>query len=436
MTDSRHTSRIFFGWYVLAASFVILFLNSGSRVIIGVMVKPITAEFAWSRSAVSLAVFLNMVVFALSVIVTGRLYDRYGPKWVVAGSTVLFSAGFALMGTMNSLWQFLLYYGVINAAGLGGTTVAVFGSLIGNWFEKRRGLAISLAFAGYCFGQFFLVPVFSDMIEISGWRSTSLWIALICFVVNMVLTFIVLRGNPKDFGVLPYGAKEQAQPVDAAAGSVSASSVSPSQATLDADLGLAEAMRTPSLWLFTIAMFVCGSADTLVLTHLVPLVTDYGLSSGTGASMLAWLGLLSLAGILLAGPASDAIGNKTPIAITFGLRVVLFVMLLFVKGPVSFWIFSLGFGLTLMVTAPLNATLMGALYGVKNLGFISGFINTVHMLGGGLWTYLGGVIYDSTGSYDAAFIFSAAMSAVALACTVFIREERHRRRKTEVAVTA
>lgn len=421
MIDSRHKSRVFYGWYVLAASFVILFLNAGGRMIIGVMVKPMTAEFGWSRSAVTSAIFLNLAVYALSIIITGRLYDRYGPKWVVAGSTVLFSAGYVLMATMDSLWQFLLYFGVISAAGLGGTTVAVFGSLIANWFEKRRGLAITLAFAGNCFGQFFLVPLFSDMIEGSGWRSTSLWIGIVCFVANMVLTFGVIRGNPDKFGLRPYGASRPAERRSESTTTVPATPGVP----LAADLTLSEAMRTPSLWMFTIAMFVCGAADFLVTTHLVPMVTDYGLSTDTAASMLAWLGLLGLAGILLAGPASDAIGSKLPIAMTFVLRVVLFILVLFVKGPASFWIFSLGFGITLLVTAPLNATLIGALYGVKNIGFISGFINTVHMLGGGLWSYLGGVVFDKTGSYDAAFIFAAAMSAVALACTLFIREHRH-----------
>jgi MFS family permease len=413
--------RVFYGWYVLAASFVILFLNAGGRMVIGVMVKPMTDEFGWSRSAVTSAIFLNLAVYALSVIVTGRLYDRYGPKWVVIGSTVLFSAGYALMATMHSLWEFLLYFGVINAAGLGGTTVAVFGSLIANWFEKRRGLAITLAFAGNCFGQFFLVPAFSDMIVGSGWRTTSLWIGIICFVANIGLTFGVIRGNPDMFGLLPYGTSARVE--GGRPGPATASSAP--ELSLDVDLTLSQAIRTPSLWLFTVAMFVCGAADFLVTTHLVPMVTDYGLSTATAASMLAWLGLLGLAGILLAGPASDAIGNKLPIAMTFGLRVVLFIMVLFIKGPVSFWVFSLGFGITLLVTAPLNATLIGVLYGVKNIGFISGFINTVHMLGGGLWSYLGGVIFDRTGDYDATFIFAAAMSAVALVCTLFIRERRH-----------
>ena len=100
-------------------------------------------------------------------------------------------------------------------------------------------------------------------------------------------------------------------------------------------------------------------------------------------------------------------------------------MILLFQGRVPFWIFSLGFGFTLLVTAPLTTTLVGSLYGVTHIGFISGFITTVHMMGGGLWSYLGGVIFDKTGGYDLAFLISAIMAAVAVACTVFIRDERH-----------
>ena len=439
-TPPSHTPRIFYGWYVLAASFVILFLNAGGRFVIGVMVKPMVAELGWSRSAVSAAIFLNLAVYAVAAIVTGRLYDRWGPKWVIAGSTILFSAGYALMATMDSLWQFHLFYGVLAAAGFGGTTVPIFGSIISNWFEKWRGLAVSLAIAGSCLGQFFLIPVFSDMIVVSGWRSTTLWIAGLSLVVNLALTFGVIRGDPDRFGLHPYGSRERARrapdtdpgaeapPVAAAPPAATprpVASAPPVVVVGRRDLTLSEAMRTRSLWLFTIAMFVCGGGDYFVTTHLVPMVTDYGLSTATGAGMLAWLGLVSLGGVLLSGPASDAIGNKIPIAITFGLRIVLFVMLLQFKGAAPFWVFSLGMGFTLLVTAVLTPTLVSALYGVTHIGFISGFITTVHMVGGGAWSYLGGLVFDSSGDYDLALMISAVAAAVALGCTLFIRERRH-----------
>jgi len=419
MSNARST--ISFGWYVVAASFVILFLNAGARLMIGVLVKPIIADFGWSRSAVSLAVFVNMAVFAAAIVISGRLYDRYGPKWIILVSSVLFSSGLMLMAVMTSLWQFVLFYGVISAAGLGGTTSPIFGAIVSRWFERRRGSAISLAMSGTSLGQFALVPLFTAFLLDEGWRSTMLWVGVLCVVVNVVLVLWIIRGDPKDLGKVPYGHEEPAGPAGPAAGSAPTVPMAP----LPRSLNLREAMRTGSFWLFTVAMFVCGAGDFLLTTHLVPMATDHGVPTSTAVAMLAWFGLLSLGGILLAGPLSDLIGDKVPIASAFALRVVLFLLVMRYQNTAAFWALSLGFGFTFLITAPLTTTLMGRMYGFANIGLLGGFITTVHHVGGGLWAYLGGAVYDATGGYGPAMGVSAAVSAVALVCTLLIREVRH-----------
>ena len=416
MSNARST--ISFGWYVVAASFVILFLNAGARLMIGVLVKPIIADFGWSRGAVSMAVFVNMAVFAAAIVISGRLYDRYGPKWIILVSSVLFSSGLMLMAVMTSLWQFVLFYGVISAAGLGGTTSPIFGAIVSRWFERRRGSAISLAMSGTSLGQFALVPLFTAFLLDEGWRSTMLWVGVLCLVVNVVLVLWIIRGDPKDLGEIPYGHEEPAGPAGPAAGSAAT-------APQPRSLNLREAMRTGSFWLFAVAMFVCGAGDFLLTTHLVPMATDHGVPTSTAVAMLAWFGLLSLGGILLAGPLSDLVGDKVPIASAFALRVVLFLLVMRYQNTTTFWALSLGFGFTFLITAPLTTTLMGRMYGFANIGLLGGFITTVHHVGGGLWAYLGGAVYDATGGYGLAMGVSAAVSAVALVCTLLIREVRH-----------
>jgi MFS family permease len=148
MSNARSTHS--FGWYVVAASFVIMFLNAGARLMIGVLVKPIIADFGWSRGAVSMAVFVNMAVFAAAIVVSGRLCDRYWPKWIILVSSVLFSSGIMLMAVMTSLWQFVLFCGVIAAAG---TRVALHrrpSPPAGLWSVSRStGIRRSLRPAGY-----------------------------------------------------------------------------------------------------------------------------------------------------------------------------------------------------------------------------------------------------------------------------------------------
>ncbi len=184
-------------------------------------------------------------------------------------------------------------------------------------------------------------------------------------------------------------------------------------------------MRTRSFWLFLIVMFICGTGDFFVTTHLIPMVTDSGITPNTAGNMLAWFGLMSLAGILIAGPASDRIGNRIPIALTFVLRFILFLLVLKYKSLASFYVFALFFGLTYLVTAPLTSTLLGRLYGFSHIGLLSGFISTIHHFGGGGWAYVGGFIFDQTGSYQLTFALSAMMALVAAFLSILIVEKKH-----------
>jgi MFS family permease len=184
-------------------------------------------------------------------------------------------------------------------------------------------------------------------------------------------------------------------------------------------------MKTYSFWLFLVSMFICGGGDFLIIIHLVPFATDYGVAPTAAANMLALSGLMSLGGILIAGPVSDLIGNKIPIAASFVLRLLLFLMILKYRTPISFYIFAGGFGFTLLITAPLVTTLTGRLYGFAHLGLISGFVTTIHHLGGGFWTYMGGLLFDKTGSYQIILAVSAVLAVIATICTMALKEKRH-----------
>jgi MFS family permease len=381
------------------------------------MFKPMIAEFGWTRASFSLAFFLNMTLYALSLTIVGRFYDRYGPKWVIIVSTVFLSAGYMSISVIDSFWKFLTFYGILSAVGLGGTSVPLIAALTSKWFEKGRGLAISLALSGNSLGHFVLVPLFTILVLRYGWRVSYFCIGLIMLLVNIILALMVIKGDPDDFGQRPYGYKSRDNANEKRA-----------HVSLDVnpqDLSLRQAMRTYSFWLFLIVMFICGSGDFLVTTHLIPLVTDYDISPTTAGNMLAWYGLMSLAGVLVAGPASDLIGNKIPIALTFLMRFVLFLLILRYQNLASFYIFALAFGFTHLITAPLTPTLMGRLYGFSHVGLLSGFITTIHHLGGGFWAYAGGLIFDKTGSYQLAFILSAIMALGAVFSSIFIKEERH-----------
>jgi sugar phosphate permease len=409
--------RLFYGWYILAASFFLLFFQVAARFSFGIMFKPMMAELGWNRASISSVFFLNMVLFALTLSVAGKIYDRYGPRWVILVSTVLMAAGYICTSFVRTLWQFHLFYGVLAAIGAGGASLPLVAALMSKWFEKRRGLTISLALSGSCLGQFVLLPIFNRFVLTYNWRITYALIGLIIFGVNTILALAVFKGDPQDMGLQPYGYNT----ADETADRHERENSTPRQK----DLNLLQALKTKSLWLFLVFMFICGSGDFLLATHLVPFVTDYGVTPTAAANMLAIFGLTSLGGILVAGPASDLIGNKIPIALTFALRLILFLMILKYRNPISFYLFAGGFGFTWMVTAPLTATLAGRLYGFAHVGLISGFITTVHHLGGGFWAYMGGVLFDRTGNYQIIFVLSAGMAVIAMISTLMLKEERH-----------
>ncbi|UCF91373.1 MAG: MFS transporter [Desulfobacterales bacterium] len=417
---SKHAAakvRIFYGWYIVAAGFLILFCMSGARFSFGVAFKPMIAEFGWDRSSISLAYLLNMLVFALTLSISGVFYDRYGPRWVMVIATVALAVGYLGIAAMGALWQFMIFYGVLSAVGFGGASLPLIAALTSKWFDRRRGFAISLAIAGNCLGQFALVPLFAVFLLRYGWRASYAATGMIVLAVNTILVLGVIKPSPHALGQQPWGA----QPAGAA-GLAQASRAAPARRP---DLKLHEAMRTASFWFFLTVMFVCGSGDFLVTTHLIPLVTDYGIAPSTAASMLAWFGMASLAGILIAGPVADRIGNKIPIAVTFGLRFLLYVMILRYRNFFTFYVFAATFGFTFLITAPLTTTLVGKLFGFRHVGLISGFITTIHHLGGGLGAYLGGLIFDHTKSYQLAFVFSAGLALLAVASSLFIKERRH-----------
>ncbi len=417
-TKPNHKIRIFYGWYILAASFVTLFFTSGVRYSIGVVFKPLMADFGWNRGLISLVFFFNMIFYALSIILSGKYYDRYGPKWVIIISNVLLSIGFMGLAFIDSFWQFLILYGIVAALGMGGTSVSLFAALMTKWFEKRRGFAVSSGLAGSCMGQFVLVPVFTIFVLRYGWRVSYFYISLVMLVTITLLTLFIIKGDPHDLGLEPYGHKNKESPGDR--------SVSESADIALTDLGLTDAMKTSSFWVFMIVMIICGSGDFLITTHLIPMVTDYNISAATAGNMLAWLGLMSLAGILIVAPISDITGVKIPISLTMLLRVCLFLLILNYQSRVSFYIFSCAFGFTLLITAPLNAILVGRLYGFTHVGLISGFISTIHHLGGGFWVYVGGELFDRTESYRLILAVSTGMAFFAGLIGLVIKEKRHR----------
>lgn len=357
-----------------------------------------------------------MTIYALSLTFVGRIYDRYGPKLVLILHSIFIAVGYMGISFIESYWQFFFFYSIILAIGLAGPSISFLSALVSKWFETSRGLAVGLALSGTCLGQFVLVPVLTDFVIRYGWRALYFWIGLITLGINILLTLLVIKGDPGHFGVEPFGLNKNHR---------TEYEKSKESANQSKDFGLWEAMRTRSYLLFLFVMFVCGGGDYFVATHLIPFATDTGISTTTAGHMLALFGLFSLFGLLVAGPASDFIGSKIPLAITFLMRFILCLIILKYKNLGYLYTFSLAFGFTFLISANLNPILMGKLYGLSHIGLLSGFITTLHHIGAGFWAYVGGLVHDYTGGYQLIFLLLALMSFLTGICCFLIKEERH-----------
>ena len=179
-------------------------------------------------------------------------------------------------------------------------------------------------------------------------------------------------------------------------------------------------------WFVTIMYAVCGTQDFFVATHIVAFAQDRGVSDFLAGNILAFMGLAGLVGVLLSGALADKFGASRPTLLCFVLRIGLFAYILFMQDTVSIAAVALLYGFTFTMTAPLTVVFAGNIFGTARLGSVSGLINMVHQIAGGLGAFVGAVIFDATGSYTGAFALMFALSVLAAVATVMIRETPYR----------
>ncbi len=394
--------RINYGWVVLATGFTALFFSSGSRFAFGLLLRPMSEDLDMSRSALSLAATCFMVVSALSMPLFGRLIDTYSLRIIIAIGVVVASAGIALMGLAATQWQVIALYGVVFAIGSGGASVGPIGVMISRWFERGRGTATSVAMSGNAMGQLIIITALASTLAYIGWRNAYIVLGLVNLMIVAPLVIAFARPAP------------DAPHTEASVDSLSAEAAPP--------LSVRTLLASRQLWLLLVVYSVCGFQDFFVATHVVAFAQDKGLSVALSGNLFALMGLMGLAGVLMAGTLSDLFGSVLPTALCFLARIVCFGFIIFFQDTTAIVAFALMYGFTFLITAPLTVTFAGKMFGAARLGTMSGIINMTHHIAGGLGALAGGLVFDAQGSYDAAFALMFSLSALAAALTFMVRE--------------
>jgi MFS family permease len=409
---TTHKPRTYYGWYIVAASWMMLFLGGATAV--SIYFKPILDEFGWDRATLSLVGAVALLVFAALSPFLGRLIDHFGPRIMLTVCVTAQAISAAVSGVATNIVH--LYISRIIGELKTTNSVQV---LVNRWFEKKRGLALGIVSLGAPMGTLILAPLSQFLVSSWSWRSTLLFWSGVIAVVLLPL-MILVRNSPQEKGLLPDGETAihdvSGETREAAKGAVSGRT-------------LKSAVGVLSFWLLTATQFICGIGCGLMITHTVIFATDLGYSGMIGASFLSVQAGVNLVGILISGQISDKIARNRVLSMNHVIRGLAFFILMaaILAGGDSLWILYAGmalFGFGLYTTAPLAAGLVADLFGNLRMGTIIGIILSAHMVGMAIGTYGGGITYELTNSYLIIFIIQGGLELAAALCAFLINVRR------------
>ncbi len=389
---------------VLICGGLLLSIGMGVRHGFGLFLQPMTMDTGWGRETFSFAMALQNLLWGLMQPVTGMIADRYGAGRVLVAGALLYGAGLVLMG-WSGLAQsgpaFSLSAGVLIGIGLSGTTFSVVLGVVGRAFPpEKRSMALGIAAAAGSFGQFAMLPVEQTLISNVGWFSALLTLAAITMLMVPLSAALVERRS------------------SAAAGAVRQS----------AGEAVTEAIRHRGFVLLTLGFFVCGFQVIFIGVHLPAFLVDRGLAPQVGMMALALIGFFNIIGTYVAGLLGGRISKKYLLSfLYFGRSVVIVIFLLLPITPLSVYLFAAAIGFLWLATVPLTNGLVAQIFGVQYLSMLSGFVFLSHQLGSFLGVWLGGFMFDRTGSYDLVWIIAIALGIVAAILNLPIDEREVQR---------
>ncbi|MFC2038955.1 MFS transporter [Chloroflexota bacterium] len=408
---SSNKRKLFYGWYMVLASWILVFLISS--VAVSLFFKPMLEEFGWDRATQSSIQAVGLIVFTIASPFIGRFIDRFGPRAIVSicvGTQVLSNV---INGAAGSLWHLYIARILYSINVLQGTQI-----LVNRWFIKKRGMALAIMSTGMPLGTMILVPLSQYLILSWGWRTTMFFWAAVALAVMLPLALLIKNG-PESKGLTADGEEPDSfNPQEISGGDTAGTGSS-----------VSEAVRTKSFWFMSIAHFICGTGCGFIMTHLVIFATDMGYPDMIAASLVSVQGGLNLAGLLITGYLSDRMARNKVLALTHFVRSLSFavVVVFILSGAGSSWMLFLGiglFGFGWYTTAPLQAGLVADLFGNRRMGTILGLETSCHMLGMAAGAYLGGALFEITGSYFHVFAIQGGLELAAVFLFLAVKQKR------------
>lgn len=386
------------GWrtplIVFLSGCLLLFLSFGTRQGFGLFLQPISAEFGWGREVFALAIAIQNLIVGAAQPFTSAVADRYGTGRMVAIGGVLYASGLYLMANASSPVDAYLSMGVLVGLGLSGTSFAiVFSSIARIVPPERRTFALGACSSIGSLGTFTMVPLGQAFLDAYGW-----------VIVLTMLSFVILL-------TVPVGYVLKGKPAE----------TTNKQSLREA---LREARGHRGYRLLVAGFFVCGFHVAYIATHLPSYIVDRGLPAELGAWTLGLVGLFNVVGALGGGYLGDKISKRYLLSALYFGRAILFTLFIFTPlTEVTVLLFGVIMGLLWLSTVPVTSALVAQIFGPRYMATLFGIVFFSHQIGGFLGAWLGGYLFDTTGSYDLVWYISIALGLASAALHLPIDEK-------------
>ncbi len=393
-------------WFMVLIGVVIVMVGGGLRQAFGVFLRPVAIDLEIGRQLFGLVIAVQALIYGVSQPAAGLLADRYGSIRVIVAGALLYALGLWLAASAVSSFDLFVSLGVLVGLGLSGPTqVLVLGAVSKVVPENRRSLVFGTIIAASSLGMFFFVPGVQALLDMIGWRETFYFLAIGIALIPLIS--IGLRTAPT---VETAGAK---------------------QSLGDA---IGEARSHSGYVLLTAGFFVCGFHVTFIGTHLPAFLVDNDVSSTAAAYSLGLIGLCNVAGAYIFGALGDRFSKKNLLCWIYTGRAVLMGLVLIVPiNDVTALIFGVFMGLLWLATVPLTSGIVAQVFGTRYFSMLFGVVMMSHQFGSFAGAWLGGYIYDTTGTYDLMWAASVGVGLLATALHWPIREQPLARLSQETA---
>lgn len=376
---------IYYGWFVVAACFIVTLTLGETFWSFGVFFKPLENEFGWSRAVTSSGYTAFTIGYAISTVVSGRLADRYSPRPIIFVTALISGLGIALCSQVNNIQQLCIFLFI---AGLGGgATMSVPSATVQRWFHNRRkaGLALAIVISGVGVGALIFAPLINFLILSYGWRNAYLIVGILFFI-SIAIAAFVIKSSPAESRAIP------------------GVGVDMTKEQSDQGWTISKAIVTPAFISVVFLNLATVLGFQVVTVHLIPYATDIGISATAAAAALGLMGGFSIPGRLTSGFLAEKVGWQRIMALSFLGMALSLSILLFLRNTWMMYGFVMFYGICHGARATTQFGILGKFFGMHSLGVLIGIMMGASHSLGSFAPYIAGFIFDTTGNYLTAFI--------------------------------